>query len=200
MTILRLSMRLVAANVLAAAMGGCVTADASDTPQAAPTPVVAEKAAAKAAGPRVAAAWQETMQAQLETSKATEALGLFSHGGWSNSGQVLVLLSKDRKVKDVMTVPANRDQKDALTPKRALTAAELKDVEKALKTLPALADVDLEAFDALELEVVHMTKDAQGKASTAKRVFFRDPTGAPHPEHQTVIKALESLKPKGGEK
>lgn len=178
---------------------GCVTpADAAEEPTKAAVSASAAPANTKAdPGPRVSDDWQKKMGELLRDTSAHDAWGLFSYGGWSNAGQVIVLLSDDRKTRDVYVASPNRQPTvaDALKPKRSLKDAELASIEVAIKNAVTLQDIDIEMFDGLEFELVHMTKSADGKAiAVTKRVYVRDPGNKPHPEHQAVMSAFAALK------
>lgn len=150
----------------------------------------ANQGQAKDAGARVQSTWQDKMLEMLKAEKATEAWGLFSSGGWSNSGQILVFMTPDRAVRRVVIVQPNKKE---IGVDRALTDAELKSLEPAMTEAPKLEDVDVEMFDGLEFELVHATKD-KGDVKVVDRLLLRDPGGTPRPKHQAVIQAFERLR------
>lgn len=135
---------------------------------------------------------QELMLTKLnDTNGASEAWGVFSEGGWSNSGQVMVVLSPDRKVRQLLIMPPNKPD---VAVDRALTDAELASLETAFKQATTLADVDITSFDGLVFEIVHATREQGGKATVQKRVLLRNPGNKPTPEHDAVVAAFQKLR------
>ena len=183
---------LVLCSAMLTVACGCVltsSAQSEEVPgKATPTPTDPDR------GARVAIKWQEKLQEVLLSEKFVEAWGLFSAGGWSNSGQIFLFFDQGRKHGSVMLVPANKTSMDALSSQRDLTGAELGDLISALKSVSALEDVDDESFDSLEIELVHFLKNAAGKIQVEDRLYIRDSGNKPHPQHAQVITTIEKLK------
>lgn len=171
---------------------GCVygNAEADSPPSDAAAPVAASPSAPR--GAEVAIKWQDHMLAELNRSTGmTEAWGVFSEGGWSNAGQVMVLFNADRTTRRLLIVPSN---KAAVSVDRSLTDSELSALADACKDAESLADVDIPSFDGLIFEIVHVVRDADGKASVKKRILLRNPGAKPTPAHDAVVAAFQALK------
>src|SRR5262249_54254310 len=135
--------------------------------------------------------WQDKLRDMLAGSTATEAWGLFSSGGWSDAGQVMVLMAKDNQAPHLAVVPP---AKKAISGERELTGAETEAVSAAVKKAAGLQDVNEQVFDTIEFELVHMGKGADGKPEVTQRVYVRQSGNVPHPEHDAVIQAFQKLR------
>jgi hypothetical protein len=182
-------LHLWASLLAAGALAGCIlladkdaAKDDKDAPKQAPSPI---------AGARVAGAWQERAIALLKAdAKASDLYGLFTEGGWSDDGQVMVLATGDA-AQVVFVKPNSKEKSEAA---RALTATEWTAFKPQAVAAANLADISVEAFDALTYEYVHWQKTADG-IKDVKRVFIRNPS-KPMPEHDKLLKAFEALKPR----
>ncbi len=162
-------------------------------PQEAP----ADDAAKTASGARVAPSWQDHMQKQLAADKSKQkgatAWGLFSEGGWSDAGQVMVFAdSKWQRGRVEVIEPGGK------TPavSRTLTAKELAGLRRVTQKSSKLTDVDQVAFDALTFEFVQMVQAADGTVKAEKRLFVRNPGTLVIPDHDALINAYQALRPK----
>lgn len=174
---------------------GCILGSGPEKTATEPAAAGATSAAAKPAeksDARVGAQWQKDMLTKLESDPAgfSEAFGLFSEGGWADAGQVMVLVTADKKALKLNLVPANGK---AIVGDRALTSPELKTIEAAAKTAQSLSDIDIESFDGLIFEYVHAIK-TNGKATVDKRFFVRNPGVKAMPDHDKVINAFQELR------
>jgi hypothetical protein len=142
---------------------------------------------------RVRGGFQDKMLALLGAKDTLhgEAWGLFSEGGWSDAGQIAVLVAPDRQSGRLL---AARPNKPDWIVDRAIEADELARVLAAVKDADSLEDVDIESFDTVTFEYVHAKRDASGAATVLKRVFVKNPGSKPTPKHEALITALETLR------
>jgi hypothetical protein len=187
---------LLCTGILASACG-CIMgqSEAQTTPKTAePAPAPAPKAAEpeKDEG-RVRPDWQKKMTSLLENQGAgyTDAFGLFSEGGWSDNGQVVVLATQDRTLVKVFAADPG---KKTWNLERSLTKGEVEKVIAVAKDTSKLEDIDIEMFDGLIYEFVHQVRQANGKAKTEDRVYVKNPGSKPMPEHQKLIDAFQALR------
>lgn len=155
----------------------------------------------KVVEPRVAPFWQSTMLSRLAVSGLNEAFGLFSEGGWSDAGQVIILASADRKQ---MTLIIGKPNQKEIALERSLTSEEISKLQKPLSDIDSLGDVDIPMFDGLIYEIVHAknpTNTTADKRATVKpqvvtRVFYRNPgTRKTFPAHDSFIASFQILRP-----
>jgi hypothetical protein len=142
---------------------------------------------------RVRGGLQDKMLALLAAKDTLhgEAWGLFSEGGWSDSGQLAVLVAPDRQSGRLL---AARPNKTDWTVDRALESGELARVLAAVKDADTLDDIDIESMDTLTFEYVHAKREGDGKAVVLKRVYVKNPGTKPMPQHEALIDALVKLR------
>ncbi len=148
---------------------------------------------------RVAGEWQDVMLKELEDLRKTtpkadlEVWGLFSSGGWSNTGQVFVIkLSTNPKARLYRVKPNSTAEE----PRSHLKPKSYGALTKSLAKTDQLVDVYPVAFDALTYEFIHITWPKTAAAPTSKRLLIRDLGDRDIPEHRAVIKTLQDLLPK----
>lgn len=165
---------------------GCITDSAASAPVI-PTRATAD--AKKQDEARVAAAWQDKMLAMLaKDSAAIDAYGLFSEGGWSDAGQVIVLVGGGAP--RLAVADSNRQE---VSRERPLTDAEWKALSPQIAASAKLADVDVQGFDHLTWEFVHAHKDGE-KVTVADRVFISNPGVKEIPEHDALVAAFQAFR------
>lgn len=120
------------------------------------------------------------------------AFALYSDGGWSNAGQVMVLFGNDAKSTQVLIVPPNKHKIEI---ERAATETEWQAIAAAAKRAAPLLTIDQKAFDAAVFEYQALKRGEAGPELTA-HWFFCNPSGKPAPDHNAVIQALQDLRPK----
>lgn len=162
---------------------GCVTGNGADAK--------AEVLKPEPPKARVKPLWQDYLVKELSEAggDATEAFGLFSEGGWADAGQIMVVTFK-AKAPRLMVVQAGHK---SVSIDRTLTDAEWKALAPALTGSKSLKDTEVTAFDALNFELAHATKDRQG-AMIDRRAFYCSAGGHEDPEFEKVIKALSDLR------
>ena len=162
--------------------------------KAAPTTKPTSTTAAKGTDMRIAPALQEELKKRFTAAGAgvTAAYGLFSDGGWSNNGQVMVLLGADASGSKILIATNNKRKIEI---ERTPTADEWASIKSAIATATPLTDVDQQTFDALAYEYVVFNRHA-GNVERGAHWYYRNPSAAPSADHLAVIKAFQSLKPK----
>lgn len=140
---------------------------------------------------RVQPVWQSRMLEELrqKSDKYNEAWGLFSEGGWSDTGQILIFANADRSQTRLVTSAPNKRE---INRDRALTSAEWQAIESQIKTFATLADVNETMFDGIVYEFVYARLE-DGQSKVAKRLFIKQTGSKPHPEHDALIQALQAL-------
>lgn len=187
---------LICVGILSSACG-CIMgqSDAQTTPKAdAPAPAPAPvKAAPKEEPRRVRQDWQDKMTNLMESQGAgyADGWGLFSEGGWSDNGQVIVLATTDRSLVKVFTAGPGKKTFDG---ERALTKAELEKILAVTKDTEKLEDIDIEMMDGLIYEFVHSVRQANGKAQVVDRIYIKNPGSKEMPGHQKLIDAFQSFR------
>lgn len=138
---------------------------------------------------------QERMLTLLASNKdgLTEAWALFSEGGWSDVGQVIVLASADRR-KLRLIATANNAQDLVGSTQRDLKKQEWQKLEQHLRTAKNLADINETMFDGLIFEFVHAKRDHKGQSKITERVYIKQTGNTPHPEHDALINSFQTLR------
>ena len=144
---------------------------------------------------RVASSWQEKLVERLGDEKWDEAWGLFSEGGWSDAGQVMILASADRSKSLLLVVSPNAKDKAA---ERALVKSKLDALSPTFERAASLADVNEEMFDGLIYEYVHLKRDPEKRLKEDKRVYIKATGRIPHKDHEALVKAFQELKDQAG--
>jgi hypothetical protein len=176
--------------------GGCIfSTKGSQQKKEAPEPIPAAAApvTAKERDARVQPAWQARMLKELETgggASFVEAWGLFSEGGWSDAGQVVVLANADRSRTRLLVGSPNRAE---VATDRALTAAEWQTLEPQTKAAVGLDDVNESVFDGIVFELVHARRDG-ATAKVVDRLFVKQSGSKPHPQHDALVNAFQALR------
>ena len=147
--------------------------------------------------PRVMPEWQTMMQEQLkEKPIGWDSYGLFSYGGWANTGQFLVYFDPTRTVGELQMVEPSSKK---INKERKLTEKELRRIVAQLNAARDLNEFipTGPVFDALEYELVQAHRENNGSVSVTRRVYMQNPGGtgktgsAPH---LAVIQAFEELR------
>lgn len=175
--------------------GGCIfSTKGSQQKKAAPEPIPAAAApvTAKERDARVQPAWQTRMLKELEAGgdAFVEAWGLFSEGGWSDAGQVVVLANADRSRTRLLVGSPNRAE---VATDRALTPAEWQTLEPQTKAAVGLEDVNESVFDGIVFELVHAKRDG-ATVTVVERLFVKQSGSKPHPQHDALVNAFQALR------
>lgn len=142
-------------------------------------------------GARVGGFWQKRLVERLETEKLDDAWGVFSEGGWSDVGQVMLLASKDKSKFILMTVkPNDREKSDT----KAFVKSQWDTLVPVIEKASTLGDIDEQMFDGLIYEYVHFTRDPSGQIKVAKRVYIKSTGREPHKDHDALVKAFFDLR------
>lgn len=176
---------------LMTAMGKAAPATATSSQS--PSVSGAPKPPTSTPGPRVAAGIQETVLQELGQGPWDEAWGLFSTGGWSDVGQVIVFAVKDGTRAELRVIKPNDT---ALESQAILDRKTLKKLKKEFAKAASLKDVDEDMFDGLIFEYIHVVRDGAAGLKLVKRLYYKSNGREPHPVHETLIKTLSDLKNK----
>jgi len=142
-------------------------------------------------GARVGGLWQKRLIERLETEKLDEAWGVFSEGGWSDVGQVMLLASKDKSKFLLLTVKPNDREKSGT---KAFSKSQWDTLGPVIENASTLGDIDEQMFDGLIYEYVHFTRDPNGQVKVAKRVYIKSTGREPHKDHDALVKAFFDLR------
>lgn len=169
------------------------TPKTAETPATNPAPAVGKSTAEKAEEKHVRLDWQEKMLNLIENQGAgyADGWGLFSEGGWSDNGQVIVLATTDRSLVKVFTAGPGKKTFDG---EHALTKADFEKIEGVTKNADKLEDIDIDMMDGLIYEYVHAVRSQNGKARVVDRLYVKNPGSKPMPEHQKLIDAFQALR------
>jgi hypothetical protein len=142
-------------------------------------------------GARVGGRWQKQLIDRLKSEKFDEAWGMFSEGGWSDVGQVMLLANGSRDKFVLLTVKPN--EKEGFDTK-AFSKNQWESLSKFIEKSATLGDIDEPMFDGLVYEYVHLRRDAEGKVTLAKRVYIKSTGREPHQDHDALVKAFFDLR------
>lgn len=140
--------------------------------------------------PRVADGWQKKWVEQLESEKFDEGWALFSEGGWSDTGQVMLLGTQDKSRFLLLVSTPNARAK---AEERPFAKSQWDTLAPVIERAVELSDVDEPMFDGLIYEYVHLKRDSQGQLKQAKRLYIKATGRIPHKDHDALIKALQGL-------
>lgn len=141
-------------------------------------------------GARVGGHWQKKLIDRLGSEKFDEAWGMFSEGGWSDVGQVMLLTNNNRDKFVLLTVKPN--EKEGFDTK-AFSKNQWENLAKFIEKAATLGDIDEPMFDGLVYEYVHFKRDPEGKISLTKRVYIKSTGRVPHIDHDALVKAFFDL-------
>ena len=141
---------------------------------------------------RVQPGWQSRMFEELapQGDAFVEVWGLFSEGGWSDAGQIIILANPDRSQSRLMIVAPNKRD---VSRDRILTKEEWRSLEPHLKTASTLADINETVFDGIVFELVH-AKQVGSQSQLIKRLFIKQAGNKTHPDHDALLNAFQALK------
>ncbi len=147
---------------------------------------------------RVAPYWQQVMTGRMDSGGFDEAWGVFSYGGWSDAGQMMLLHNIKNPEKALLIVgKPNRQEIDF---ERSIDLQELKTLIPKLDGIKKLEDVDLPMFDGLVFEMAYAQRVAASgkpKATIVKRVYYKNPgTKQKFPGHDEILELAQKLKTK----
>jgi len=135
----------------------------------------------------VALVWQKKFVEKIDSSDAIEGYGLFSSGGWSDAGQVMVFKSASGYLVEKVGVGGKEVKKQfTLSDKQSAEFAKTIDDSKDLKS------INVNAMDNIVYEFVHWKK-ASGGAKIVKRLFVNNPDTQPMPQHEKLIQLFKGL-------
>ena len=136
---------------------------------------------------------QESFFAKIMKSKDyNEGYALFSYGGWSNEGQVLILCKADNSGDIIYIVPNTTKELTA----HSFTKTNLEQLRADLKGADSLNDFTPKVFDGIEYEYVHAIKQDNNNLNVKTRIYMKVPSlakGDPNPYLQ-VVAAFSSFK------
>ena len=136
---------------------------------------------------RIQAAMQESFFAKIMKSKDyDEGYALFSYGGWSNDGQILILCKADDSG-DIIYIAPNTT-KELTT--HNFTKTNLEQLRANLKRSATLSDFTPKVFDGIEYEYVHAIKQDNNNLDVKTRLYMKVPSlakGDPNPYLQVVV-------------
>jgi len=147
--------------------------------------------------PNIQQEWQQTFLNQFKKdSKATYAVGLFTAGGWSNAGQLMIMDQGGDSLRLLFASPGlNANEIDRLQ----LTSIPRKEVdfnyiEKAMKLEP----LDQVSFDNLRWEVVFLKRVPTILGDTIKifSLYINTTEREKYLGHNKLLATLEKLVPK----
>ena len=184
---MRRAFTLLGSMVLASACG-CITGNGAAKQKSVASDPKQKSVVSDA---RVKPVWQDFLIKTVKDTGGddTEGFGLFSEGGWSDAGQVMIIVAKD-KAPRLLVVQTGHPKVDI---DRALTAAEWGSLKPVLSDSKSLETIDVEAFDALTFELAHAVMSKEG-AVIDRRVYYRNPGKKPSAAHEAFINAFQALK------
>ena len=145
------------------------------------------------AGLRLKPLWQRRFLGMLATSDS-DGYALFSEGGWTDNGQVLVFVTEGgRSGRLVLASPNQAGDDGSPVTESALSAGEIASFSKSLTGVDELIDLAPTAFDALTYEMVHARGDGHGGVKVLRRVLYRNLNGRSSPRHDAIIAAFRGL-------
>jgi hypothetical protein len=126
---------------------------------------------------RVAPFWQEFTIKQFKAGNFDEGWGIFSYGGWSDAGQVIVLSSKTPGISPKLIIGKANSQEVEF--ERNLGPGEFGPLKQRLKKISTFSDVDLNMFDGLVYEFVVFKKATPKNPSeedwVEHRAYYKNP-------------------------
>lgn len=145
--------------------------------------------------PQVQADWQERMLKLLANNKdgLTQAWGLFSEGGWSNVGQVIVLASPDGRKRRLITGAPNAEDLVGGS-ERELKAGEWQKIERQIQAAQKLPNINETMFDGLIFEFVSAKRERSSQTKITHRLYIKQTGNTPHPAHDALINAFQALR------
>ena len=116
---------------------------------------------------------QESFFAKIMKSKDyDEGYALFSYGGWSNEGQILILC-KANDSGDIIYIAPNTTKE--LTA-HSFTKTNLEQLRTDLKEADSLNDFVPKVFDGIEYEYVHVIKQDNSNLNVKARLYMKVPS------------------------
>jgi hypothetical protein len=158
-----------------------------------PTTEIDKKLETKLKEPQLQKEWQEKFLELFNKQPKTQkvAFALFSYGGWSNDGQVLLFGEEGKGGVSMYAKPGSKE----VDITKNLTAAEFDSFTANSKNFQNLADVDTGVMDGLQFEYVRAVKDDKGQIKVIQRVFMNNPgIGKPAPQHTDLVKLFSLFK------
>lgn len=158
---------------------------------------------------KVQKTWQDQALSDLEKmAGGTEALLLFSEGGWSDIGQFMVFVAPPPGAGG--TAPSMRFEyiepsAKIISETRILTATEASAFMKSIQESSGLPDYEKTAFDGLNFEFVRARRTLGPTAKVSieiiERVYMNSPGSGVPPDqaaqpHLKLIGAFQKLNPK----
>jgi hypothetical protein len=176
--------------------------------------VAQQLSGASAVEPRVQQQWQSAFVSHLKTFAPAQAdlevWGLFTYGGWSDSGQYLAIsqggehhfyfippnyLAGGGKTKNQPIFRPEREKaKDSWVLdhkgwehfRQPLDPSQWQGLEKAAGEFMGLEDLSARVFDGLEVEFIHGRR-LKGELHIDKRVFFNNPDEKTGKRHRDAL-------------
>jgi hypothetical protein len=194
MSIQKLTISTLLLSVITAC--GCISESIQAAGAQAPVgSQVDKKADAKVKEPQIQREWQNKFIElfRKDQSKHKVAIALFSYGGWSNDGQVLIFGDDSKGGTAMYAKPGSKD----VDTTKDLTAVEFDSFAANSKKFENLPDVDNGVMDGLEFEFVKAVRDEKGDIKVIQRVFMNNPgVGKPAPLHEELVKLFSEFKAK----
>ena len=144
---------------------------------------------------RIQKEMQESFFAKIMKSKDyDEGYALFSYGGWSNDGQILILCKADNSGDIIYIAPNTTKELTA----HNFTKTNLEQLRAELTQAATLNDFTPKVFDGIEYEYVHAIKQDNNNLDIKSRLYMKVPSlakGNPNPYLQ-VVAAFSSFQQK----
>lgn len=143
------------------------------------------------AQPRIAKKWQEAFLdvMQKDPRKIVRGWAMFSYGGWSDQGQIMIFEAGDGSF-FVNTVPAGSRKLD---PERVVKKSDLSQIFDLAAEWQKLGDWQSDVMDGIQFEYVVAERKGE-KPVVSKRVFMNNPHLSPIAAgHQNLVSTFQKL-------
>lgn len=123
-------------------------------------------------GARIQADMQDTFFAKIMKSKDYyQGYALFSYGGWSNEGQIMILCYKDSSGDIIYVIPNSKKELAS----QKFTKSSLDKLRTSL-AVGKLNDFKPKVFDGIEYEYVHAIRTSATALDVETRVYMKVPS------------------------
>jgi len=154
-----------------------------------------DKNSTKISAPQVQAKWQRKFVEMFEKrdKKTTDAWALFSYGGWSDEGQIIIFGSDNKAGVSLYAKPGSKE----VNFEDKMTVSDLKPFFDNDPNFSKLDHFDSGTMDGIQYEYVRASRDQQGAVKILKRIFMNNPgIGKPAPGHELLVKTFVKYKRK----
>jgi hypothetical protein len=119
------------------------------------------------------------------------AYALFTSGGWSNDGQILIFGAPGKGGKIMYGAPNSKAIDSELT----IPAGDFDGLAAKLKDFSSLSDLETGVMDGIQYEYVSAERNKSGEIKIIKRVYMNNPgIGKPAPEHSQLVDLFKPFK------